>query len=450
MAVVPFLMRSCVGTRLGQAPLVYPLAAPVERKQESDGDLAKSPGMPLLSLWASNPETVTQLNIEQILANAGNGKLTDESNSSHELREYLSQVTSDKLSEYANHCLATSFQKSGLVLQDVVNELGRRLDYQVENGRYQGVVGGIGYDGIWSSPEGGNIVLEVKTTDAYRIPLDTISKYRAKLFEASKVSANASILIVVGREDTGELEAQVRGSRHAWDMRLISTDSLVTLVKLKESTEAGVTGTKIRSILIPMEFTRLDALVDVMFATAKDIETTVESEQPALAASGDDAEDNASGSAESNTSGFTDRQLLRSKRDAILMSFGDRSGIKFIKKSMALYWNSEHSYCVACTLSKRYTKKGTAPYWYAYHPNWDTFLADGTSGYLVLGCMDLDSAFAVSWNVIHSHLSDFDTTGEGTNMYWHLKILEPQPNVYVLQLPKTDKVLQLNSFMFPV
>jgi hypothetical protein len=27
---------------------------------------------------------------------------------------------------------------SGLVLQDIINELGRRLDYQVENGLYQG------------------------------------------------------------------------------------------------------------------------------------------------------------------------------------------------------------------------------------------------------------------------------------------------------------------------
>ena len=405
--------------------------------------------MPLLSLWAADPKTVTQLNIKQILANAGNGILKDHSECSHEFRTYLSQVASDKLFEYADHCLTTPFDNSGLVLQDVVNELGRRLDYQVVNGLYQGVVGGIGYDGIWLSPESGSIVLEVKTTDAYRISLDTISKYRAKLFEANKVSANASILIVVGRKDTGELEAQVRGSRHAWDMRLISIDALVTLVKLKESTEAGVTGSKLRSILIPMEFTRLDALVDVMFATAKDVETTAESEQPTLVVSGDDAEDISSGSVESDASGFTDKQLLRSKRDAILVSFGDRSGVKFIKKSMALYWNSDHSYCVACTISKRYTN-GLPPYWYAYHPNWDTFLADGETGYLILGCMDLSGAFALPLAVVQSHLRDFATTGEGTNMYWHLKILEPQPNVYVLQLPKTNKVLQLNDFMFTI
>ena len=43
-------------------------------------------------------------------------------------------------------------------------------------------------------------------------------------------------------ETTAELEAQVRGSRHAWDMRLISTDALIKLVQLKEGAEGPETG----------------------------------------------------------------------------------------------------------------------------------------------------------------------------------------------------------------
>ncbi len=68
----------------------------------------------------------------------------------------------------------------------------------------------------------------------------------------------SSVLIVVGREDTGELEAQVRGSRHAWDMRLISADALIKLVELKEGAGDPETGRKICSLLAPMEYTRLD------------------------------------------------------------------------------------------------------------------------------------------------------------------------------------------------
>jgi hypothetical protein len=77
---------------------------------------------------------------------------------------------------------------------------------------------------------------------------------------------------VVGRDDTGELEAQVRDSRHAWDIRLISADALLKLVLLKESADDPETGRKIRSLLVPMEYTRLDAMIDVMFTTATDVE----------------------------------------------------------------------------------------------------------------------------------------------------------------------------------
>jgi hypothetical protein len=165
--------------------------------------------MPLMSLWNKAPSTVDELTIEQVVATAGDGVLRDDSDCSKELRSYLSQVPSSKLASSVERCLEVAFQKGGVVLQDLVNELGRRLDYEVMNGRYQGVANAIGYDGIWLAPEGHSVVVEVKTTDAYRISLDTIALYRDKLIAVEKVHTPASILMVVGRDDTGELEAQV-------------------------------------------------------------------------------------------------------------------------------------------------------------------------------------------------------------------------------------------------
>src|ERR1700722_10594491 len=189
--------------------------------------------MPLIALWASNSDAVAEFKIEQVVATAGDGNLRDGSLCSEELRNYLAQIASEKISEYVGQCLTSKFEKGGMVLQDLVNELGRRLDYKVTNGRYQGTSNAIGYDGIWASPEGHSILVEVKTTDTYRIALDTIANYRNKLVANGEVLPPSSILIVVGREDTGELEAQVRGSRHAWDIRLISADALMKLVQLK-------------------------------------------------------------------------------------------------------------------------------------------------------------------------------------------------------------------------
>jgi hypothetical protein len=181
--------------------------------------------MPLLAFWASNPKEVSQSTIEQIVAMAGDGVLKDNGPCSNELREYLKQTDSGQLGKYIEHCLSSGFTKSGSVFQDLVNELGRRLDYKVTNGRYQGTQNSIGFDGIWSSPEGQAIVAEVKTTDAYTVKLDTIATYREKLLQSNEIAQPSSVLIVVGRQDTGELEAQIRGSRHAWDIRLISADA---------------------------------------------------------------------------------------------------------------------------------------------------------------------------------------------------------------------------------
>jgi hypothetical protein len=113
------------------------------------------------------------------------------------LRKYFSQIPSSKLAGYVEHCLSSAFSKSGMVLQDLVNELGRRLDYVVINGRYQGTSNKIGFDGIWVSPEGHTIIAEVKTTDAYRISLETIAGYREKLGAAGQIIGKKVYLLQI-------------------------------------------------------------------------------------------------------------------------------------------------------------------------------------------------------------------------------------------------------------
>lgn len=128
--------------------------------------------MPLVDIWKADKSSILQMTIEQIASIAGDGKLIDGSKCQAELREYLSEALTDSLANYANYCLEKSFLKSGLVLQDVINELGRRLEYSVENGRYHGVKNQIGFgltgygtvtiSGRWS------LRLKLQTPIAYR------------------------------------------------------------------------------------------------------------------------------------------------------------------------------------------------------------------------------------------------------------------------------------------
>ena len=203
----------------------------------------------------------------------GDGKLKDNGDTSKELREFLKMIKSELLIRYIDECLNDKFIDNGLVLQDIVNEIGKRLGFNVINGRYRGNRNDIGFDGLWESNDGFSMIVEVKTTDAFRIKLDTIATYRKELILSNKIEDNkSSIIIVVGREDTGGLEAEVRGSRHAWDVRLISIDSLIQLLKLKEAFNDSKTFNQINSILRPIEYTKVDKLIELISTTADDLD----------------------------------------------------------------------------------------------------------------------------------------------------------------------------------
>jgi hypothetical protein len=394
--------------------------------------------MPLIDFWKSTPTTVKQMTIEQIVAMAGDGKLTDNSLTSTELRSYFSQIPSNVIYQYIDHCLTYSFTNSGFVLQDLVNELGRRLDFNVENGIYRGKVSAIGSDGFWTAPEGNHIVVEVKTTDSYRISLETIVGYKERFIQSNKVRGPITILLVVGRDDTGELEAQVRGSRYAWDVRLISTDALYKLVEIKEGAENNDTLEKIRGILIPVEYTRVDRMVDVLFTAAKDVESSVEAEQG--------LED--SHTATLNKNEKTDVDTLQKKREAILSAFAVQNDVRLVRKTRATYWDDTKAVRAVCTISKRYS--GRTPYWYAYHPSWNTFLQAGGKGYFILGCTDLSIAFVIPVEAITPLLSNLHITEkQNDTKYWHIKIIE-QKNEYFILVPNQSSNLALKQFELPL
>jgi hypothetical protein len=402
--------------------------------------------MPLLELWKSNPSAIEQFSIEQIVISAGDGSLKDDSLCSSELRAFLSQVSTSKLRQYVEKCLSTPLNKGGLVLQDLINELGRRLEYTVENGRYQGVAGKNNFDGFWLSNEGHAIVVEVKTTDTYRISLETIVGYLSKFRVSGRILGTASMLIVTGREDTGELEAQVRGSRHAWDIRLISTDALIRLVQLKEESESAETGIKIRSLLTPREYTRLDAMIDVMFTTTKDVVSAVE----AGLSVDDETESPVQVVHEKSdgTSGweFTDRTLLQGKRNEVFRALALREKTVLIAKSLATYWNADHTVRAVCTISKRYTSR-QHPYWYAYHPRWQTFLDEASRSFIVFACMDKQAAYAVPADVMHKHLPALRTTDD---KYWHVDLSDAEDGHVEMFLAKTREMVSLTPYALPL
>ena len=94
--------------------------------------------MLILEMYKNSPKTVLGMNANQIANFSGDGHLRDDSESQQELRKFLRLVEIDTLVEYASYCLSKPFTNGPYLLQDTVNEIGRRLGFEVKNGRYTG------------------------------------------------------------------------------------------------------------------------------------------------------------------------------------------------------------------------------------------------------------------------------------------------------------------------
>jgi hypothetical protein len=401
--------------------------------------------MPLLSFWRTARDEVLQLSIEQVVSNAGDGNLRDQSECSVELRHFLSIVPSERLFAYARHCLESSFNRSGLVLQEIVNEFGRRLDFEVENGLFQGKKTGIGFDGIWRTAGEPDLIIEVKTTDYVTVPLEKLAAYKERLIADNRVPRNASILIVVGREDTGALEAQVRGSRYAWEMRLISVERLIKLVQIKEKSDDPATIHQIRQLLQPFEYTKIDKIIDVIFTTAVDVESQ-QGNEPDIDAGVDAVSEDGHERSEQDR---TAPELLNGRRQQAVDAFAVLKGKELVKRSRTLFWSPDKELRVCCAVSKRYEVKGDyQPYWYAYHPKWDSFLAEGSDGFFILSCMDRDEAFAVPYSWISANRKNLNMTERGERSYWHVPVTTLESGDLAINMSKIGSKAALKPFRF--
>jgi len=197
--------------------------------------------MSLSSLWKASPDEIVKKHLRQVVGLAGSGNLGDGSEASAEFRDLLSVVPKECLVRWAHDAVEEGFQDSGFALQDLVNEVGRRLGFAVSHGYYRGRRR-IGFDGLWIAPSGHCLVVETKTSDTYTIELKKLCAYRDELIGSRGARYNdSSILIVVGRQESGGLEAQIRWKPQPAVIRFISVASLLDLLLLKVQTKDGGT-----------------------------------------------------------------------------------------------------------------------------------------------------------------------------------------------------------------
>ncbi len=196
------------------------------------------------------------LSLTDILKLVGSLDDTPGENTARErFRIYLAESVKavSALRDYIETCLRTSGPQYSRALQDLVNHCGRLLGFQVEFGSYQGTPGEVGHDGLWQSPAGYSIVVEAKTTDAYPIRTATLLNYINGLVSEKRIPDRdqALGLYVVGRIDANlsQLTGSIIAERLTQQLRVISTDSLLSLAELMESYD--VTHEEVLGLLRP-------------------------------------------------------------------------------------------------------------------------------------------------------------------------------------------------------
>ena len=241
--------------------------------------------------------------------------------------------------------------------------------------------------------------------------------------------------MIVGREDTGELEAQIRGSRHAWDVRLISIDALIRLMKIRQELDSPVAEAQIRTLLIPREYTRVDGIIDLVFSTTEDI-LEESAEEPEEDETTNDTEPKKRGA----PSSFHADCAARISRHL---------GIDLVKQSRAVFSDPATELTVTCAVSKKSARSKNESYWCAFHPRQLDKLSHREDAFASFGCGSANKIALLPLSFLKPLLDGMNQTclEDGSTHHWHVKICRRKDR-WILQRRKdeehpdiTDKML---------
>lgn len=389
--------------------------------------------MSLVDLWKTDRSQIETKRLWQSIHFAGEGQLRDGNATSKELRELLSVVPSEYLGEWIDQCLEDKFPDFGFVFQDIINEIGKRLGFEVTPGVYRGQ--GNGFDGVWRIPDGNVIVIESKSTTTYSITLSQVVGYRDFIArEWGCRLEDISILLVIGREDTEDLEAQVRGSKYAWSIRLLGIDSLFRLLKLKETLDDPNVERQIKEILVPQEFTRLDRIIDLVFATAEEV-----------------------GSADAEVEDDEDApepvapKIMANFHQDVIPRLETQFKVSLVKKARVLWATPANDLLLSCQVSKeRQDSRADALYWFGLKRGTKESLEAHNHSYLAFGLGSPRQVLVVPYSVLARYIPGCFTSPEpdGKVRHWHLRFAKTGQTIELL-VERDRHRLDLTQYLLP-
>jgi hypothetical protein len=209
---------------------------------------------------------VVDLTLNRIVNLAGDW--TDDSRASEQFREIIEneQTTTDEIDAYLTAAIDGSEQYHNRALQDLVNNIGRRLGFQIEYGVYQGRSDTIGFDGHWVSTatdDDTHLIVETKKTTAYSIDPGQAGGYMTELADADDLERSQVYgLYVIGEGNVGTVAQTVFGSQYRDRMRIITASRLLDLLEIQQN--SGLRHTQVVDVLLPINAVDVGQLVGLI------------------------------------------------------------------------------------------------------------------------------------------------------------------------------------------
>lgn len=274
------------------------------------------------------------------------GEWTEDSRASEQFRQIIDdeQTTTDEIEAYLHEAIQGSEQYHNRALQDLINNIGRRLGFEIEYGVYQGTSETIGFDGLWTSTATGeetHLVVETKKSTAFSIDPGQAGQYMDQLIQQEGVDRSQVYgLYVIGEGDVETVAQTVFGSQYRDRMRVITAQRLLDLLEIQE--DSGLRHDQVVDVLLPINAVDVGQLVEL-------IQDVIEFREDAPGA--DDGGPRETGKSETDwdgpqtganaVQGFLSRSELDGPDDATVAVFPTQeSGVEFLEENNA--WGFVH------------------------------------------------------------------------------------------------------------
>ena len=206
------------------------------------------------------------------------------------------------------------------------------------------------------------------------------------------------------------------------------------LLSVREDVEDPLTAERIRSVLVPKEFTRVDEIIDLVFSATEDIQQEERVEE--------DEEEK-----KEETVEHEKRTPVRF-HEACVKRIASVLQRDFLLRSRARFSTPGDDVRLVCIVSKEHSNRGRRGYWFAFHPHQLEFLASATDSSVAFGCGSPDRILLIPYESFRPWLEQMNQThtAEGKS-YWHVQIHLDDGGRFFLQRKGGAAQLEITPFL---